>query len=206
MGDIRITPIEADRYYHIYNRGINGDIIFKSDRNKDFFLKKITDLLLPVCEILCYCLLNNHFHLLIRVHSDGALKEFALQSKKTTIIHEKGLHSADRIFSKQLSRVFNSYSQAFNKENNRHGPLIESPFKRKVITSEDYLRSTIIYIHQNPMTHGLTDDFRNFKYSSFRTIMSGQKTELARNEVLQYFETRENFLLCHNRIVDETEI
>jgi len=143
--DIRITRIEADYFYHLYNRGINGEIIFKTARNYQFFLNKIKETLLDVCDIYAYCLMPNHFHLLVKIKDEPSLKEITnLQGKDL----EKGLHSSQNIFSKQFSKVFNSYSQAFNKENTRHGALIESPFKRKLITSEDYLRQCIVYIHQ----------------------------------------------------------
>ncbi|WP_326982111.1 transposase [Chryseobacterium sp. MYb264] len=126
MEDIRTTSIDADCFYHIYNRGINGENIFKSERNYKFFLKKISELLIPVCEIYAYCLLPNHFHFLIKVKSDNELH--SLVKVQNLDKAEFGLHSPQNIFSKQFSRIFNSYSQAFNKENNRHGALIESPF------------------------------------------------------------------------------
>jgi len=158
--DIRSTPIEADCFYHIYNRGINGEIIFKTAKNYLFFLNKLKEYLSNVCDIYAYCLMPNHFHLLVRIKNNKYLSEITNHQNKEL---EKGLHASQNIFSKQFAKVFNSYSQAFNKENNRHGSLIESPFKRKLITSEDYLRKCIIYIHQNP-SHG---DFKNYKYSSY---------------------------------------
>ncbi|SEF70327.1 hypothetical protein SAMN05421847_0676 [Halpernia humi] len=132
----------------------------------------------------------NHFHLLVKIKSENEL--FAFQ--KTDKLVEKGLHSAQNIFSKQFSKIFNSYSQAFNKENNRHGSLIESPFKRKLISSEDYLKQCIIYIHQNP-NH---EDFRNYKYSSYKSFLSNSTTSLMRSEVLELFGDKKNFIFCHN--------
>ncbi len=51
MKDIRTPPIEADRFYHIYNRGINGENILKSDRNYSLILSKMFEFLIPVCDI-----------------------------------------------------------------------------------------------------------------------------------------------------------
>ena len=73
MTDIRTTPIEADCFYHIYNRGINGENIFKSDRNYFFFLNKVSQFLIPVCDIYAYCLMSNHFHFLVKIKSDFEL-------------------------------------------------------------------------------------------------------------------------------------
>ncbi|SFC15013.1 transposase [Kaistella jeonii] len=195
--DIRLTPIDSDCFYHIYNRGVNGEIIFRNERNYNFFLNKIKENLLSVCDIYAYCLMPNHFHLLVRIKNDNELAEIA-KNTFTDSKTEKGLHSFNHIFSKQFSRIFNSYSQAFNKENNRHGALIESPFKRKQISSEDYLRKCIIYIHQNPINGCL----ENYAYSSYKTILSDLPTSLKRAEVIELFEERENFAFCHKKEVD----
>ncbi len=193
--DIRVTPLESDCFYHIYNRGINGEVVFKTDRNYLFFLNKIKENLLSVCDIYAYCLMPNHFHLLVKIKSDDDLDNLV---KFQNLDKVEGLHSPKHIFSKQFSNIFNSYSQAFNKENNRHGALIESPFKRKIISSEDYLRQCIIYIHQNPNS----EDYENFPYSSYKTILSNNNTSLKRDEVIDLFEDKENFAFCHKKEID----
>jgi len=58
-------PLKTDTYYHIYNRGINGEDIFKEERNYAYFLEKLTQFLIPSIEVYSYCLLKNHFHILI---------------------------------------------------------------------------------------------------------------------------------------------
>ncbi|MGC5746168.1 transposase [Chryseobacterium sp. NFX27] len=204
MTDIRTTPIEADCFYHIYNRGINGENIFKSDQNYLFFLNKVSDFLIPVCNVYAYCLLPNHFHLLVKIKSDFELDSLVKVQNldKATNATKIGLHSPQNIFSKQFARIFNSYSQAFNKENKRHGALIESPFKRKLITSDEYLINTIIYIHQNPQNHFLTPEFSKYIFSSYQTILSNSKTLLKREEVIELFDNRENFILSHKKDIE----
>lgn len=197
--DIRQQPIEADKFYHIYNRGVNGEIIFKTDRNYLFFLNKIKENLTPVCEVYAYCLLPNHFHFLVRVKSEKELESLV---KVSNLDKADGLHSPQNIFSRQFSRVFNSYSQAFNKENKRHGALIESPFKRKEINSEEYLRRTILYIHRNPQNHNLIDNFREYKYSSYNGTLSNSPTLLQRNEVIELFDDINNFKFSHQKDID----
>ena len=187
--DIRVTPLESDCFYHIYNRGINGEVIFKTDRNYLFFIKKVKDNLLSVCDIYAYCLMPNHFHLLVKIKSDDDLDN---------LVKVDGMHSPQNIFSKQFSSIFNSYSQAFNKENNRHGALIESPFKRKIISSEDYLRQCFIYIHQNPCS----GNFETYRYSSYKTVLSNSATSLKRDEVIELFEDKDNFTFCHKKETD----
>ncbi|MFP3594555.1 transposase [Chryseobacterium sp. SIMBA_038] len=200
MTDIRTTPIEADCFYHIYNRGINGENIFKSDRNYLFFLNKVSEFLIPVCDVYAYCLMSNHFHLLVKIKSDVELESLIkVRNLDKAFV---GLHSPQNIFSKQFARIFNSYSQAFNKENNRHGSLIESPFKRKQITSDEYLINTIIYIHQNPQNHSMASDFSKYNFSSYQSILSHSKTLLKRSEVIELFDNRENFITSHRKMID----
>ncbi|MEI3788065.1 MULTISPECIES: transposase [unclassified Chryseobacterium] len=204
MTDVRTTPIEADRFYHIYNRGINGENIFKSDRNYLFFLNKMSEFLVPVCDVYAYCLMPNHFHLLVKIKSDFELDSLVkvLNLDKAIKATEIGLHSPQNIFSKQFARVFNSYSQAFNKENKRHGALIESPFKRKLITSDKYLINAVIYIHQNPQNHSIVHEFSDYNFSSYQSILSNSKTLLKRDEVIELFDNRENFIQSHKKVVD----
>ncbi|MFA7688101.1 MAG: transposase [Moheibacter sp.] len=201
--DIRNQPIEADKFYHIYNRGVNGEVIFKSTRNFDFFLKKVEEYLIPVCEIYAYCLLPNHFHFLVRIKSESELESLVKVSNLDKA--ERGLHTQQNIFSKQFSRLFNSYSQAFNKENGRHGSLIESPFKRKEINNLDYLRRVLIYIHRNPQLHELVEDFRDYNYSSYKSILNNSENFLQKNEIIELFDDKENFIFCHNKELDLEE-
>jgi len=64
----------AGEFYHIYNRGNNKQRIFFTDDNYLFFLKKIREQLLPVADIVAYCLMPNHFHILIRA-TEESIKE-----------------------------------------------------------------------------------------------------------------------------------
>jgi putative transposase len=63
------TPMRCGAFYHVYNRGINGEDLFKEARNYPYFLKLYAKYIPPVAETYAYCLLKNHFHLLIRVRS-----------------------------------------------------------------------------------------------------------------------------------------
>jgi len=204
MADIRTTSIEADCFYHIYNRGINGEHIFKSDRNYSFFLNKVVEFLIPVCDVYAYCLMPNHFHLLVKIKSDLELSSL-VKVQNLDKATQTGLHSPQNIFSKQFARLFNSYSQSFNKEYKRHGALIESPFKRKLITSDKYLINMIIYIHQNPQNHSIVHQFSKYNFSSYQSILSKSRTLLKRDEVIELFGGVENFKLSHLRTINLKE-
>src|SRR5215211_2852907 len=73
------SPLLYDAYYHIYNRGVNGEDIFVQERNYDLFLKLFEKHLIPVADLFAYCLLRNHFHLSVRIKSE----EEILETRKT---------------------------------------------------------------------------------------------------------------------------
>jgi len=74
--------IECDTFYHIYNRGINGESIFKKETNYIFFLAQYAKYIQPVADTYAYCLLNNHFHLLIKTKEEKEI----IDGKKITLI------------------------------------------------------------------------------------------------------------------------
>lgn len=196
--DIRIQNLEPDCFYHIYNRGINGDKVFQEDDNYKFFMSQFLKYLNSVCDLYAYCLMPNHFHFVIKIKSQKELFKFFGENNKRS--NNKGLHSVDSLPSKQLSKFISSYTQAYNKVFDRHGPLFESPFKRKIIDSEQYLKNLIIYVHQNPID--IQKDFKTYKFSSYITVLSSLKTNLKRNEVIEYFDDLENFVFCHNNVIN----
>ncbi len=135
-------PLEASTYYHIYNRGINSEDLFKQEQNYSFFLLKYALYLSPVVNTFAYCLLKNHFHLLIRVKSEQELNLFYNQNQTgNKLLEKKGLHSPDFIVSKQFAKLFSSYSQAINKAVGRTGSLFETPFKRIEVGDNNTLRT-----------------------------------------------------------------
>ena len=180
---MKLEVLEKDKVYHIYNRGINGEIIFNSDENKTYFLKLYSKYLENKVETFAYCLMDNHFHFIIR------------------IINEKEVTQA-------LSNLFNAYAKAFNKQNNRTGSLFEKHFKRIQIENETYLTNLIQYVHLNPKHH-LDQDYKRFLFSSYQSLLSDKPTKLIREEVIQLFDSKENFIYCHdfkNEILTEKQM
>ena len=178
---MKLEILEQNHVYHIYNRGINSNPIFLSDENKSYFLKLFSKYLIEKVEVYAYCLMDNHFHVVIKIVDD------------------------EKIVTQSLSNLFNAYAKAFNKQNDRTGSLFEKHFKRIKIQDENYLRNIIQYVHLNPKHH-LGLDYKTYKYSSFQSIISDKQTKLARNEVLSYFDGIDNFIYCHdfkNEILSE---
>ena len=185
---IREEEIESGKYYHIFNRGINSKNVFLNQNNYSFFLLKVEKYILPYFDIISYCLMPNHFHFILRAKIKIDIQKIEFK--------EKGLHSEDAIFSKSIAKLISSYTQSFNKVYQRSGALFESPFKRIKIDSEEYLRNLILYVHQNP------NDFENYRFSSYRAIISQSATKIQSQEVLDIFGDKENYIFMHrnNRI------
>ena len=169
---MKLEILEKGYYYHIYNRGINGCDIFPNNDNKRYFLSLLKQYLIPDISVFAYCLMDNHFHLVIRIEDDTELIQ-------------------------KVSNFFNAYAKAFNKQQNRTGSLFEKHFKRVRLESEVYLRNLIVYVHLNPMHH-LDQDFTKFHFSSYVTFLSNKPTTLARNEMLELFGGFDNFVSCHS--------
>ena len=201
-----ITPLLGGSYYHIFNRGINRQLLFFQERNYIYFLDLLKKYLLDYVDILAYCLLPNHFHLVIKVKD-----EIILARERDSISEEKdGILMVDeaeigKIVSNQFRRLFIKFTMAINKQEARTGSLFDKNFKRLEITEQEYLQYVIFYVHYNPEKHGLTNDFKNFRFSSYLTFLSKQKTGISRNLVFELFDGKDVFLNYHNVIHEERE-
>ena len=139
---MEIQAIEEGCLYHIFNRGNNSEKIFFEEENYRYFLKLLKKYIVPVADIYAYCLLQNHFHFLVRIKEK---KEIDFQKLKYSTVDKPIEVSASR----QFSHFLNAYSQAINKKFGRTGSLFEKRFERKEITDENYLRQVILYINNN---------------------------------------------------------
>ncbi len=175
-------PLVPNQYYHIYNRGNDGETLFREERNYIYFLRLYTKYVQPVAETYAYCLLNNHFHLLVRI---------------------KDCQSSP---SQAFSNLFSTYTKAINKAYCRTGSLFEKPFHRKRVDNDRYFARLVIYIHQNPQRHGLIEDFRLWTYSSFQAIRSAKPTHLRRQEVLDWFSGEDGYEEAHKALIHPTDI
>ena len=113
--EIRRDHLEPEFFYHIYNRGINSEDVYKNKDNYLYFLKKAKEFLLPVADMYAYCLMKNHFHLLVRIKPEVELKTFFDSQNKNTKIRAEGIHALHSIVSKQFAKLMSSYTQGFNK-------------------------------------------------------------------------------------------
>ena len=184
--DFRIK-IETNRFYHIWNRGNNREYLFYTAANYEYFLRLYAEILDPVVETYAWCLLPNHFHLLIRTLAVSPSGETAKKSNPV---------------SHAFQRLFTSYSQAINIQQHRTGSLFQKPYKRLEVSSPQQLANLVHYIHTNPQKHGIISDFRQYPWSSYERILISHPSNLQKNAVIEWFKNKENYLDYHQRDID----
>ena len=147
---------EGNTIYHIYNRSYNKKVFYK-DANYAFFLNKLKTLR-DLCEVLAYCLMPDHFHLLVYVPQNSGATRLTAQSGLTGI----------QVLSRKVGTILSSYTQAINKQEKRSGSLFQPKTKAKDVSSNHYAFNCFHYIHQNPVKAGLVNKIEDWRYSSFK--------------------------------------
>jgi len=194
MGNKRI-PLEPDKMYHVYNHANGSECLFRSEENYHYFLKKYAQYIHPVAETFAYCLMPNHFHLLIRIRPAAELLKLTK--------NPPGFENLAGLVSRQFSHFFNAYAKAFNKQYNRRGGLFIDDAQRKLIDREDYYTKLIQYIHGNPVHHGFVPHPADWRHSSYNALVSTKNTLLPRLEILDWFGGLSAFRQFHEQNLDK---
>lgn len=172
---------QLNTVYHCFNQGNNRQKIFFKRENFLFSLKKMRTHLLPVADILAYCLMPNHFHWLIRLKKEGV---------ELTSIKNPNINRSKNIYQQQISQsiaiLLRSYTRAINKQEDSSGSLFREKTKLKngekgfseFITVEgkyrkfffndglEYARACFKYIHENPVDADLVLKSTDWEFSS----------------------------------------
>jgi len=166
----RKTEFRAGHYYHLYNRGVNRQRIFFCDDNWGYFVKRIRHYFRPdLVDIVAYCLMPTHFHLLVYLKTDD--------------------------LSKQVMQPFGlSYTKSINRQQERVGPLFQGPFEAVWVDRDEYLVHLSRYVHLNPVTAGLVRRPEEWTFSSYRDYVGlRQGTLPVADAVLAQFASRQAY-------------
>src|SRR3989338_3762333 len=196
----RKIEFSVGEYYHVYNRGVEKRTIFLDNNDRDRFSKLLfvsndtqpfifRDLKnktfgeikrdKPLIAIGAYCLMPNHFHMLVKETGDGGLSSF-------------------------MEKITTAYSKYFNTRHHRVGPLFQSRFKAEHIDRDEYLKYLFAYIHLNPVKliephwkeDGIQDSAKaknyleQYAYSSHKDYAGSLREEgkiLSKDEFPAYF-------------------
>ena len=176
---------EENHLFHVFNRGNNMEKLFHSRNNYLLFLSKVRKFILPYCDIVAWCLMPDHFHLLVKVNylvKDGILINFA------------------------IGRMLSSYAQAINKQFDRKGSLFQEHTKainmtypekispswyqsfgitviNRYLPERAYPKLCFEYIHNNPVKAGLVDNASDWEFSSLQDYLSQRRGTLINREI-----------------------
>lgn len=139
----QIRVASANGYYHVMNRGNNKLSIFESISTKGMMLSYLERAVqIEGFEILAYCIMPTHYHLLVRAETTATL-------------------------SKAMQHINQSYSRYYMKRYRYTGHVFQGRFSCSSINTREYLSRVIRYIHQNPVRGRLCQDAFAYYYSSF---------------------------------------
>lgn len=198
----RILPLVNGEVYHVFNRGIDHRPTFTdkkefrramtvlsyyrfstppvklskffllSNENREIILSGLSSGNQKLAEIICYCLMPNHFHLLLKQVEDHGISRF-------------------------LSNLQNSYTRYFNTKNERVGPLFLDQFKAVRIQTDEQLLHVSRYIHLNPLTSFVVKDFenlQNYPWSSLPEYLGKNEFRICFSEqVLDFFKKKSDY-------------
>jgi len=193
---------EKGYLYHVYNQGNNREKIFFNEDNYIFFLKKINNHILPYADILAWCLMPNHFHLMLLVNEIELAKNSNITIKNTEI-HKKNRDKPElmRSFNNSIAILLRSYTRAINKQEKRSGSLFRESTKalcvncfdkssgsylnlntsshiNEILSESQYPQICFNYIHQNPVKAKLVTKETDWKFSSARAYAGLRKVVL----------------------------
>jgi putative transposase len=200
---IRPVNMVEGEFYHVYNRGTDKRTLFRDDTDRQRFMKllyisnsvdhiNVRNILrknnepytfdrgLPLVSIGAYCLMPNHFHILVTPCVENGVTMF-------------------------MQKLGTSYSMYFNKRYNRTGTLFEGPFKSKWVDGDTYLKYLYAYIHLNPLKlwnredmqtesgdQDTLDFLKSYHYSSLSDYLQVSRLEniiINPDPYPEYFET-----------------
>jgi putative transposase len=170
---------EPGKAYHIYNRGNEKQPVFFSHKHYLYFIQKVRDEWLPYADILCYCLMPNHFHFIVVPNKEGC---------RNIVLKEKETHM--QYLSKAIGKTLSSYTRAINLEYNRTGNLFQKKTKAKCLTESDkeilneYLIVCVHYIHNNPYAANIVASPFQWDYSSLKDYADLRNGTLCNKELL----------------------
>lgn len=165
--------------FHVYNRGNQKQPIFFNRGNYLYFLQKVRYHLFPICDILAYCLMPNHFHFLIKTNE----KTVAPVSTPNPLIK-------NTVFSKELGKLLSSYTRALQKQQGFTGSLFQQKTKAKQVSGQlpdgdDYVASCFAYILNNPVKAGLVQCPEDWEYSNYLDLIGLRSGDLCNKKLIR---------------------
>ncbi len=201
---------EPGYYYHVFNRGNNSRKVFFNRENYLFFLKKMKEHLSPFVSFVSWCLMPNHFHLVIFVLKDKIEVESShsmTQSHAMTTQTIPQNLTKYRTLNNEIGILLRSYTRAIQKQEKFTGSIFQQHTQAKSLVDEikiepsywntafgtqinisegkNYLQTCIEYVHQNPAYSGLVKNAEDWEFSSLKDFIGSRQGKLIDYELLK---------------------
>lgn len=186
----RIFPFVDGEYYHVFNRGVAKMQIFNNFNDYTRFLKTVIYYSIEgpkprfstfapttttlnkdkkIVDVICYCLMPNHFHFLLRQTRKGGITEF-------------------------VSKLSNSYTKYINVKNKRVGHLLQGNFKAVHVGTNEQLIHLSRYIHLNPVVGYVVKDLNTYRWSSYLEYVNSSGNEICdKTIILDQFKSADGY-------------
>jgi putative transposase len=192
---------DQDFEYHVFNRSNNSQVIFPNKDKYLFFLTKINEFIKPHAQILAWCLMPTHFHLMIDV--DNCQIQLLNEPIKETL--QNNLTAKYRTLNDSVAIMLRSYTRTINLKYKRHGSLFQQHTKALCLTEpqfapayfqtqfgtignismpeKEYPNVCFNYIHMNPVNDRLVKSPEDWEFSSYRDYFCGRNGKLVNKEL-----------------------
>lgn len=188
----RAIPLITDYVYHVFNRGSEKKDIFLQLRDYKRFLQTVYYYQFPgpkqkfsqfaksklspfkslaesrLVDIICYCLMPNHFHFVLRQLQENGISIF-------------------------ISQLANSYTKYFNTKYDRVGALLQGVFKSVFVETDEQFIHLSRYIHLNPVISGLVKDLERYPWSSYNEYIHERNGLCSTGNILSLFPSRKHY-------------
>lgn len=173
---MRLPQLSTNEIYHVYNRGVDKRDLFNQEKDYLRFIRCFSLFKNPFVNILAFCLMPNHFHLLLEQCVEDGITKF-------------------------LHKLCTSHAMYFNLSYDRNGALFEPKFKAKHIHNESYYSQISKYIHLNPLDLfiGLScrnkyDLLLNYPWSSLPAYLGQKHPDFLDTRIIDEFQGPEDYL------------
>lgn len=160
-------------FYHIMVQGINKEYIFQKEEYKEKYIELIKEHKKLNIDVIAFCVMDNHTHLLIHTKNIKEMTEF-------------------------MWRINFEYARYYNKKEKRVGVVFRNRYRLEEIDEQKYLLNCIAYIHNNPVKAGIVKKCHDYKYSNYIEFKQKNKynieyeKQLINNSFENFIEIREN--------------
>ena len=181
----------TNEVYHVFNRGVEYRDIFLEKKNYVRFIELLdyyqwtrsikfsstqSNTPLPewniesakLIDVNCYCLMPNHFHLVLRQKKENGLSKF-------------------------LRVIQDSYTRYFNIKYERKGPLFQGLFKAVHIQTDEQLLHVSRYIHLNPVVSGIVNNPLEYHWSSYKVFINGGDELIKKDDIIAFFQSPDSY-------------